>query len=282
MKEKRNVELVVLSDIHLGTQGSQAGELLKYLKSIKPKTLVLNGDIIDIWQFRKRFFPKAHLKVIKHLIGLASDRCTVYYITGNHDEMFRRFSGLKLGKLHILNELKLDLNGKKAWFFHGDVFDVVMQNSKWLAKMGAIGYDWLIWLNMKVNWLVRKLDMEPLSFSRKVKESVKSAVKYINAFEDSAALVGVHKGIDYIVCGHIHHPEIKDLIAENKPIKYLNSGDWIENLSALEYNEGKWRVFNYRKDFSEPQDETAEFDRIVDVEVKDLFNSLVFEFSNVN
>lgn len=92
MDNKRSVELVVISDLHLGTSGCQANELLKYLKSIKPKTLILNGDIIDIWQFNKRYFPKAHLKVIKHIMGLASDRCTVYYITGNHDEMFRKFS----------------------------------------------------------------------------------------------------------------------------------------------------------------------------------------------
>jgi UDP-2,3-diacylglucosamine pyrophosphatase LpxH len=130
MDNKRHVELVVLSDIHLGTSGCQASELLKYLKSIRPKTLILNGDIIDIWQFRKRFFPKAHLKIIKHIMGLASDRCTVYYITGNHDEMFRKFCGMKIGRLRILNDLKLELDGKVVWFFHGDIFDVVMQYSR--------------------------------------------------------------------------------------------------------------------------------------------------------
>ena len=193
--------------------------------------------------------------------------------------MLRRFSGLQLGELRIVNELKLDLHGKKAWFFHGDVFDVILQNSKWLAKLGAIGYDLLIWLNIKVNWLVRKLNLEPVSFSKKIKDSVKSAVKFINAFEDSAALVGVRKGFDYIVCGHIHHPEIRDIMSENRYIKYLNSGDWIENLSALEYNRSDWKIFNYRKDFIEQEDETGEFDRIVDIEVKDLFKNLVFEFN---
>jgi len=136
MENKRNVELVVLSDIHLGTSGCQAVELLNYLKSIKPKTLILNGDIIDIWQFKKKFFPKTHLKVIKHLIGLASDRCTVYYITGNHDEMFRKFSGMKIGKLRILNDLKLELDGKRVWFFHGDIFDVVQPKTS-----NGLGYD---------------------------------------------------------------------------------------------------------------------------------------------
>lgn len=281
MDNKRNVELVVLSDIHLGTSGCQASELLKYLKSIRPKTLILNGDIIDIWQFKKRFFPKSHLKVIKHLIGLASDRCTVYYITGNHDEMFRKFNGMKIGRLRILNDLKLELNGKTVWFFHGDVFDVVMQYSKWLSKLGAIGYDSLIWLNTKVNWLVRQLELEPVSFSKRIKESVKGAVKYINAFEDTVAAVAARKGIDYIVCGHIHKPEMRTFQIENHTINYLNSGDWIENLTSLEYNDGQWRIFNYRKDFVEQPDVAiADFERMVDIEVKELFNNMLVSFHN--
>lgn len=280
MDNKRNVELVVLSDIHLGTSGCQAIELLKYLKSIKPKILILNGDIIDIWQFKKKFFPKTHLKVIKHLIGLASDRCTVYYITGNHDEMFRKFSGMKIGKLRILNDLKLELDGKRVWFFHGDIFDVVMQYSKWLSKLGAIGYDSLIWMNTKVNWLGRRLNFEPVSFSKRIKESVKGAVKYINAFEDSAAIVAARKGIDSIVCGHIHHPEMRPIKVGDQTVNYLNSGDWIENLTSLEYNVGQWKIFNYKKDFVEQPDVVPDFEKMVDTEVKVLFKNMLFEFSN--
>lgn len=281
MDNKRNVELVVISDLHLGTSGCQAVELLKYLKSIKPKTLILNGDIIDIWQFKKRFFPKAHLKVIKHIMGLASDRCTVYYITGNHDEMFRKFSGMKIGKLRILNDLKLNLNGKTVWFFHGDIFDVVMQYSKWLSKLGAVGYDSLIWLNTKVNRIGRLFKFKPVSFSKKIKASVKGAVKFINAFEETAAIIAARKGIDTIVCGHIHHPEMRMIQVEDQGINYLNSGDWIENLTSLEYNYGQWKIFNYRKDFVEqPEVATADFETLVDTEVKELFKNMLFEFSN--
>ncbi len=281
MDNKRVVELVVISDVHLGTSGCQAGELLKYLKSIRPKTLILNGDIIDIWQFKKRYFPKSHLKVIKHLIGLASDRCPVYYITGNHDEMFRRFSGMKIGKLRILNDLKLELGGKTVWFFHGDVFDVVMQYSKWLSKLGAIGYDTLIWLNTQVNSLRRFFDLEPVSFSKKVKESVKGAVKFINAFEDTVATVAAHKEIETVVCGHIHKPEIRAISIGNQNVTYLNSGDWIENLTSLEYNEGQWRIFNFRKDFVDLSDDTeSEHENMVDVKVKDLFNNMLVDFRN--
>lgn len=279
MVKKRSVQLVVLSDIHLGTSGCHATELLKYLKSIRPKTIVLNGDIIDIWQFNKRFFPKSHLKVVKHLIGLASGSSSIYYITGNHDEMFRKFSGIKIGKLRILNELKLELNGKKVWFFHGDVFDVVMQYSKWLAKIGAIGYDTLIWLNTKINWMNRKLNFGPVSFSKKIKESVKGAVKFINAFEDTAASIAAQKGIDYIVCGHIHQPEMREIKVGNQTVNYLNSGDWIENLTALEYNQGEWKLFTYRKDFVEdPGNVDADFEKIVDIEVKELFKNMLVEF----
>ncbi|HZK96141.1 MAG TPA: UDP-2,3-diacylglucosamine diphosphatase [Prolixibacteraceae bacterium] len=281
MDNKRNVELVVISDLHLGTSGCQAVELLKYLKSIKPKTLILNGDIIDIWQFKKNFFPKAHLKVIKHIMGLASDRCTVYYITGNHDEMFRKFSGMKIGKLRILNDLKLNLNGKAVWFFHGDIFDVVMQYSKWLSKLGAVGYDSLIWLNTKVNWMGRLFKFEPVSFSKKIKASVKGAVKFINAFEETAAVIAARKGIDTIVCGHIHHPEMRMIQVEDRSINYLNSGDWIENLTSLEYNNGQWKIFNYRKDFIEQSEVvTTDFEILVDTEVKQLFKNMLFEFSN--
>jgi len=281
MDNKRNVELVVISDLHLGTTGCQAVELLKYLKSIKPKTLILNGDIIDIWQFKKRYFPKTHLKVIKHIMGLASDCCTVYYITGNHDEMFRKFNGMKLGRLRILNDLKLELGGKMVWFFHGDIFDVVMQYSKWLSKLGAVGYDSLIWLNTKVNWMGRLFKFQPVSFSKKIKASVKGAVKFINAFEDTAAMIAARKGIDTIVCGHIHHPEMRTIQVENHGINYLNSGDWIENLTSLEYNNGQWRIFNYRKDFVEqPGLATADFETLVDTEVKVLFKNMLLEFSN--
>ena len=144
---KRKVELVILSDVHLGTYGAHAKELVSYLQSIKPKTLVLNGDIIDIWQFRKRYFPKSHLQVIKKIISLAAKGTKVYYITGNHDEKLRKFSPVEFGNISILDKLVLNLDGKKAWIFHGDVFDASIQHTKWIAKLGGWGYDFLIILN---------------------------------------------------------------------------------------------------------------------------------------
>lgn len=280
MDFKRDIDVVVLSDLHLGTSGCQAPELLNYLKSICPRVLILNGDIIDVWQFKKRYFPKSHLKVVRHLLGLASSRrTTIYYITGNHDEIFRKFSGMKLGKLRIVNDLKLELDGKKMWFFHGDIFDVVMQYSKWLARLGAIGYDSLIWLNTRINRIGRALNCEPVSFSKRIKESVKGAVKFVNDFEETAATVAAQKGFDHVVCGHIHHPDRRDIKIGSRVIHYLNSGDWIENLSALEYHNKEWQIFNYRKDFVEdPENSVAEFEKIVDLEVKDIFKEMLVDF----
>ena len=137
--DKRNVDIVVISDVHLGTYGCHAKELLKYLKSIKPKKLILNGDIIDIWQFSKSYWPESHMKVIRKLMKFVSEGVEVHYLTGNHDEMLRKFDGMEMGSFHLSNKLVMELDGKKAWFFHGDVFDVTMQHSKRLAKMGAIG-----------------------------------------------------------------------------------------------------------------------------------------------
>ena len=121
--KKRKVEICVISDVHLGTYGCHASELLDYLDSIKPKILILNGDIIDIWQFRKSYFPKSYLKVVKKLISFTSKGTKVYYITGNHDEMLRKFSDTHMGNFSLIDKLVLNLDGKKAWFFHGDVFD---------------------------------------------------------------------------------------------------------------------------------------------------------------
>ena len=142
-KRKRDVELVILSDIHLGTYGCHAEELLRYLKTINPKKLILNGDIIDMWQFTKRYWPKSHMQVIKHITGLLAKNTRIVYLTGNHDEMLRKFSGFRIGSFQIDNKVVLKLNGKRAWIFHGDVFDVTMKYSKWLAKLGAVGYDTL-------------------------------------------------------------------------------------------------------------------------------------------
>ena len=282
-KNKRHVELVVISDVHLGTYGCRAKELLHYLKSIKPKTVVLNGDIIDIWQFNKSYWPKSHMKVIKHLMNWLSKGVKVYYITGNHDEMFRKFEGFKMGSFQILNKLIIELdNQEKAWIFHGDVFDVTMQHSKWLAKLGAIGYDTLILINSLANWISETIFKRgKISFSKKIKNSVKGAVKFINGFEETAAEIGISNNYHYVVCGHIHQPEMRKIEHTNGSIMYLNSGDWIENLTALEYHKGEWDLFRFSESeriaMLKNAEEEAEGD-VEEMDDKQLFSQMVSEF----
>nr|WP_321225971.1 UDP-2,3-diacylglucosamine diphosphatase [uncultured Psychroserpens sp.] len=271
MKTKRKVEVVVISDVHLGTYGCHAKQLLTYLNSISPKKLILNGDIIDIWQFKKRYFPKSHLRVIKKIMDMAANGIEIIYITGNHDEMLRKFSDTTIGNISIVDKIVLELDGKKAWFFHGDIFDVSIQNAKWLAKLGGYGYDLLIRLNSFVNWCLDKMGKDKYSLSKKIKNSVKGAVKYINDFEKVAADLAIENGYDYVVCGHIHQPKMQ--IVENKHGKttYLNSGDWIENFTALEYQFKRWKIYNYNNDklraFYADED-------IKDMEIKDLIAAI--------
>jgi UDP-2,3-diacylglucosamine pyrophosphatase LpxH len=262
--KKRTVDLVVLSDVHLGTYGCHAKELSAYLSTIKPKTLILNGDIIDIWQFRKSYFPKSHLKVVKKLLDFAAKGTKVYYITGNHDEMLRKFADTEMGNFSIVNKVVLELDGKKAWFFHGDVFDSSVQHAKWIAKLGGIGYDYLILLNRFVNWCLVKIGREPYSLSKKIKASVKKAVKFITDFETTAADLAIENNYDYVVCGHIHEPKHTVISNKKGSVTYLNSGDWIENLTALEYHKKKWKLYQYTNDITVNADDEALQDQNLD------------------
>jgi len=243
---KREVDLVVLSDVHLGTYGCHAKELLRYLKSIKPKKILLNGDVIDIWQFSKRYWPESHMKVVRKILKFVAEGTPVVYLTGNHDEMLRKFADFQLGSLTITNKLSLRIGKKRAWVFHGDIFDVTMQHAKWLARLGAVGYDTLILLNSLVNWILTKLGREKMSLSKKIKNSIKNAVKFINDFEVTAATLAIEKGYQYVICGHIHQPAIRQIQTEKGEVTYLNSGDWVENLTALEYHKGNWQVYRYQ------------------------------------
>jgi UDP-2,3-diacylglucosamine pyrophosphatase LpxH len=277
---KRKIDILVLSDIHLGTYGCNARELHHYLKQINPTIIVLNGDIIDIWQFSKRYWPKSHMKVVRQLFNWVAKGKKTYYITGNHDEMLRKFTGLKIGALQIVNKLVLDLkDGRKAWVFHGDVFDVVMQHSKWLARLGAVGYDSLILVNKLVNFIsVRMLKQGKLSLSKRIKNSVKSAISFINNFEQTCADIGITNKFDFVICGHIHLPQMRVIANSEGSITYLNSGDWVENLSALEYVNGEWAVFRFNNT-NRREMQLAANDDYEDTSNSRLFQDLVKEFN---
>ncbi len=276
-EEKRPVELVIISDVHLGTYGCHAEDLLRYLKSINPKKLILNGDIIDMWQFSKRYWPKSHMQIVKHITGLLTKGTEVVYITGNHDEMLRKFVGFSLGSFSIENKVVLNLDGKKVWIFHGDVFDVTMQYSKWLAKLGAIGYDALILLNTLVNFVLKLIGKGKISLSKRIKDSVKSAIKFINDFETTAADIAISNAYDYVVCGHIHHPQMKKIITDKGEVMYLNSGDWVENLTALEYDNKNWRIYNFTEDLTAQAIKVNKKSNII-LNNEEIFSDMVDEF----
>jgi len=280
--KKRKIDLLILSDIHLGTYGCQSKELLNYMNSVKPKVVVLNGDIIDMWQFSKRYWPKSHMQIVHKIINWVSKGVKVYYITGNHDEMLRKFAGFKMGKLSIENKLVLDLDGKKTWIFHGDVFDVTMQHSKWLTRLGSHGYDLLILINALCNWVSVKMGRGKISLSKNIKNSVKKAVKFINDFEKTAADIAISNGYDYVLCGHIHHPEMKTITTEHGQVEYLNSGDWIENLTSLEYNNKEWTLYKYdAADFTKVDKEENE-DELVLMENEAIFHQMLGGFLQAN
>ena len=250
--KKRKIDVVVISDVHLGTYACHADELLAYLSSINPTTLILNGDFVDAWHFGKRYFPPSHLRVIKKIINMASNGCRIYYLTGNHEDILRKFTGTVVGNFSILNKLVLNLNGKQAWFFHGDVFDASIRHSRWLAQFGGYGYRILLGVNRMVNWVLLHTGREKYSLSKRVKNKGLHGGKYRRNFERTASELAVESGYDYVVCGHLHSP--KKLLFENRHGKciYLNSGDWVEHLTALEYSFKRWKVYQYSHDKLSP------------------------------
>ncbi len=250
--KKRKIDIAVISDVHLGTFGCNAEELLIYLNSIQPKKLILNGDILDIWQFNKHYFPASHMKVLRKIIGMASKGTVVHYITGNHDEALRKFSDTSMGNFHIQDKLVLQLDGKKAWFFHGDIFDAAIHNAKWLAKLGGYGYDMLILLNRLTNWTAVKLGREKFSLSKRLKNDFKGALGHVSDFERTATDLAIKNGYDFVVCGHIHQPKKKMVVTKKGRCTYLNSGDWVENLTALEYSFKRWKIYRYNHDKLSP------------------------------
>ena len=238
----RKVKAVVISDVHFVTYGCRARELNDYLRSIQPEILVLNGDIVDVWRFSKSFFPDEHFMTIRIILAMMAKGTVVYFIPGNHDEALRRFAGTKAGNFQVVNKLVLSLDGQKSWIFHGDVFDVMMQNARFIAKLGASGYGFLIMLNKAVNSLMRMIGRSPISLSRRVKNAVKGSGSVITKFERTVSDIAISKGYQYVICGHIHRPAYKIITNSTGSVTYLNSGDWVEHFSALEYNNGFWNL----------------------------------------
>ncbi|MHA6726597.1 UDP-2,3-diacylglucosamine diphosphatase [Chryseobacterium sp. A301] len=243
MADRREIEIAIVSDLHLGTYGCHAKEFLAYLKSIHPKLLILNGDIIDGWAFSKRYFPTSHMAVISELFKMMQRGTKVIYITGNHDEFLRKYADISFGNLQLTNKYLLEIHGKTHWIFHGDIFDHTTKGgAKIIAKIGGIGYDWLILLNRAINWVLKLMGKQKVSLSKQIKNSVKKAVKFVGDFEQKTIELAIDNQYDFVICGHIHMPCDKVVETKMGKTRYLNSGDWIENLSWLEYDLGEWSL----------------------------------------
>jgi UDP-2,3-diacylglucosamine pyrophosphatase LpxH len=273
--EKRPVDVVVISDVHLGTYGCHARELVAYLKSIAPNILILNGDIIDGWQFSKRYFPSSHMAVIKEVLNLMTKGTRVFYITGNHDELLRRYADFQLSNFTLTDKLVLEIDNKMTWIFHGDVFDNTTKGgAKILAKLGSSGYGMLILFNRFVNFILKSLGREKLSISKKVMAEVNKMAK-INNFEMIAAELAIEKKYEYVICGHIHQPQKRVVENEHGKVTYLNSGDWVEHLTALEYSQNEWKIFEYdEKDFQHVPTDMSRKVNVVTDEINFYINSL--------
>jgi UDP-2,3-diacylglucosamine pyrophosphatase LpxH len=224
-------QAIIVSDLHLGTKDSKAEEFIEFLEKHPTDLLILNGDIIDGWALnRGAKWKKQHTKVISKLLKL-SNKTQIVWIRGNHDEFLHEFMENHFGGIEIREDYVLDIRNtmESYYIFHGDVIDIFITKYKWLSKIGAVGYDFALWLNRWYNkyrvW--RKLPYQ--SISQKIKSGVKAATNYVNDFEVTALSMASKKGCHGVMCGHIHQPE--DRMINGK--RYLNSGDWVENMTAI-------------------------------------------------
>ena len=272
---KRNLDILVISDLHLGTYGSEADEVLAYLDSINADKIVINGDFVDIMLFNKRFWPSSHMRVIKYFLDLISKGKEIYYVTGNHDELMRKFLNFKIQNFKIVNQIVLDTDEGKVWIFHGDVFDFSIQ-TQWLTKLAGFLYDYMIifnsWINKKI---MRPLGRKRLNFSKTIKSNVKTAVQYFANFEMKAAEVAQKNGYKYVVCGHIHTPKIESFNINGEEVIYMNSGDWLESLSSLEYVDNKWSIYMHKRT---EQEYKGDNDSRIEMTNKELYKDLIAEF----
>ncbi|MBW8325351.1 MAG: UDP-2,3-diacylglucosamine diphosphatase [Prolixibacteraceae bacterium] len=272
----RKLDISVISDVHLATLASKAKPLLQYLKSIQPQTLVLNGDIIDSWRFSRNYFPKAHLKVIRQLVKMIEKGVQIVYITGNHDDVFRKFNNTRLGNFSIVNQLELNQANQKVWIFHGDVFDHIIHHSPWLAKFGAAAYGLLTVFNKMVNRVLRAFGGADMILYKSMKDRILKEKKVLTNFEKAIGRAALSKNIDLVICGHTHIPVDKTISSENGQVRYINCGDWVEHFSAAECLDGNWSL-NYFKSDDEDEDIESPTDELYIPDKKQLYRSILEE-----
>lgn len=238
------VRTVWISDLHLGTPGCQARALLDFLREVECEQLFLVGDIVDGWQLRRSWYwPQAHNDVVQKLLRKARKGCRVIYVPGNHDEFARKYLNHSFGGIEVAHEwIHETADGRKLWVTHGDLFDGVIQCAKWLAHVGDSAYEFTLKLNRHLNSLRARLGLPYWSLSKYLKLKVKRAVSYLNDFEEALAKEARKRGVQGVVCGHIHHAELRDIDG----ILYANDGDWVESLTALvEHADGHLEILDW-------------------------------------
>ena len=242
--DRLRVRTVWISDLHLGTPGCQAVALLDFLRNVECETLFLVGDIIDGWQLRRQWYwPQAHNDVVQKLLRQARKGTRVIFVPGNHDEFARRYLGHNFGGVDVVGEhMHQTADGRLLWVTHGDLFDGVIQCAKWLAYVGDWAYELTLRINRRLNSLRARVGLPYWSLSRYLNLKVKRAVSYVGDFEAAVAREARARGVHGVVCGHIHHAEMRDIDG----ILYCNDGDWVESLTALvEHPDGRLEIIDW-------------------------------------
>ena len=250
------VRTVWISDLHLGTPGCPAGELLAFLRHVECETLYLVGDIIDGWQLRRTWYwPQSHNDVVQKLLREARNGTRVIFVPGNHDEFARKYVQHNFGGIEVADEwIHETADGRRLWVIHGDLFDGVIQRAKWLAHLGDSLYQFTLKLNRHLNSLRARMGLPYWSLSKYLKLKVKRAVSYVGDFEAAVAREARRRGLQGVVCGHIHHAKLRDLDG----VLYANDGDWVESLTALiEHADGRLEIFDWAQRTRQENPEAA-------------------------
>jgi UDP-2,3-diacylglucosamine pyrophosphatase LpxH len=245
---RRSYRTIWISDVHLGTKGCNAELLIDFLDHTDSETMYLVGDIIDGWRLKKKFYwPAAHNDIVWRIMKRARRGTRVVYIPGNHDEMFRQFTGLNFGGIAIRRAAFHDTaDGRRLMVLHGDEFDAVMLSHRWLAFVGDHAYHLMMRLNVTVNAVRRWLGLPYWSLSKAAKHKVKNAVEFIGKYEEVVARAAGERGVDGVVCGHIHTAEFRSFRHNGRSIEYWNDGDWVEGCTALvEHHDGRMEILHW-------------------------------------
>lgn len=243
-QEATTYRTIFISDVHLGSKGAKADYLAHFLKFNNCEKLYLVGDIIDGWRLKKRiFWPQEHTNVVRRILTKSKRGTDVVYVTGNHDDFLRRYSGVDFGNIELCDQADfITAKGEKLLVVHGDKYDSVIQTQKWLAILGDWSYETLVVANRYFNKIRQKFGMGYWSLSSYLKQKVKSAVSFITAYEEAVIKDCKKAGYQGVICGHIHHPEIRQI----EGIDYYNCGDWVESCTAIvETMEGEIKLLQW-------------------------------------